>query len=103
MFGKKHQHVLRDIKKVKCSAEFRQSNFGQTSYTDQWNREQKCIVMTRDGFNLLMTRYRSSQTDKSSYIEIKHGKCSTKIYGNEQLEIVCDRCGEVNVIGGGAV
>ena len=99
MFGKEHKSVLRDIKKLKCPAEFDRNNFVPIVYTDSRNRKQKCIVMTHVGFNLLMTRYRSPNTvDKSSYIEIKRGKHLTKIYGNEQLEIVCDRCGTINVL-----
>ena len=34
-FEKEHFHVLRDIEKLECSEEFRQSNFGLTSYTDK--------------------------------------------------------------------
>jgi Rha family phage regulatory protein len=103
MLSKNHKDVLRDIKKIKCSAEFGRRNFALSSYTNEQNKNQPCIVMTHDGFNLLMTRYRSNQTDKSSYIEIKRGKHLTKIYGNEQLEIVCDRCRTVNVYEGGLI
>jgi phage regulator Rha-like protein len=30
VFGKEHKHVLRDIEKLDCSADFRASNFGLT-------------------------------------------------------------------------
>lgn len=58
-FEKEHNHVLRDIDKILSpnsgySAEFGQSNFGQTSYTDKWNRKQRCYAMTRDGFTALV-------------------------------------------------
>ncbi len=33
-FIKEHKHVLRDIRELDCSGEFRQSNFGLTSYVD---------------------------------------------------------------------
>lgn len=56
-FGKRHDHVLRDIKELGCSDEFRLPNFGETFYTDSQGRSQKMIVMTRDGFTLLVMGY----------------------------------------------
>ncbi|WP_363323960.1 Rha family transcriptional regulator [uncultured Oscillibacter sp.] len=56
-FGKEHKHVLRDIRELGCSAGFNQSNFGPISYTDSMNRQQEAIVMTRDGFTLLVMGY----------------------------------------------
>lgn len=56
-FGKEHKHVLRDIRGLGCSEEFNRSNFGPISYTDSMNRQQEAIVMTRDGFTLLVMGY----------------------------------------------
>lgn len=56
-FGKEHKHVLRDIRELGCSEEFNQSNFGPISYTDSMNRKQDAVVMTRDGFTLLVMGY----------------------------------------------
>ncbi len=56
-FGKEHKHVLRDIRELGCSEEFNRSNFGPISYTDTRNRTQDAIVMTRDGFTLLVMGY----------------------------------------------
>lgn len=56
-FGKEHRHVLRDVRELGCSEEFRQSNFGQSSYLNAQNREQPMIYMTRDGFTLLVMGY----------------------------------------------
>lgn len=56
-FGKEHKHVLRDIRELGCSEEFNQSNFGPISYTDSMNRQQDAVVMTRDGFTLLVMGY----------------------------------------------
>jgi len=56
-FGKEHKHVLRDIRELGCSEEFSLSNFGPISYTDSMNRKQGAIVMTRDGFTLLVMGY----------------------------------------------
>lgn len=56
-FGKEHKHVLRDIRELGCSEEFNRSNFGPISYTDGMNRKQDAVVMTRDGFTLLVMGY----------------------------------------------
>ena len=50
MFEKEHRHVLRDIENLDCSEEFRESNFGLSSYTSEQNKKLPCYVMTRDGF-----------------------------------------------------
>lgn len=56
-FGKRHDHVLRDVKELGCSEEFRLPNFGETYYLDAQGRKQRMIVMTRDGFTLLAMGY----------------------------------------------
>lgn len=56
-FGKEHKHVLRDIRELGCSEEFNRSNLGPISYTDSMNRKQDAVIMTRDGFTLLVMGY----------------------------------------------
>ena len=56
-FEKEHFHVLRDIEKLECSEEFRQSNFGLTSYTDKQGKSRKAYYITCDGFTLLVMGY----------------------------------------------
>ncbi len=56
-FGKSHDHVLRDVRELNCSSEFRRSNFGESSYTNSQNKKQPMIIMTRDGFTLLVMGY----------------------------------------------
>ena len=56
-FGKEHKNVLRDIRELGCSAEFNRLNFEPISYTDSMNRQQEAVVMTRDGFTLLVMGY----------------------------------------------
>lgn len=57
MFEKNHQHVLRDIKEMSCSDQFRQSNFGQSSYLNSQNKKQPMCIMTKDGFSFLVMGY----------------------------------------------
>ena len=56
-FGKLHQHVLRDIRELGCSEEFRLSNFGQSSYENAQGHKQPMFIITRDGFTLLAMGY----------------------------------------------
>lgn len=46
-------HVLRDIKHLGCSTEFRESNFGLGSYADKQGQMRTMYKMTRKGFSLL--------------------------------------------------
>jgi Rha family phage regulatory protein len=57
VFEKDHHKVLRDIRELGCSREFRLSNFGQSSYINEQGREMPEYLMTRDGFTLLAMGY----------------------------------------------
>lgn len=52
-FGKGHNLVLRAIRNLECSDEFRLSNFAQSSYLNEQGKEQPCYRLTRDGFVFL--------------------------------------------------
>ena len=56
-FGKEHNKVLRDIRELGCSNEFRLSNFGQSEYINSQNKKMPMYYMTRDGFTLLVMGY----------------------------------------------
>lgn len=56
-FGKAHDKVMRDIHELGCSPEFNTANFGDITYLDSRNRQQKAVVMTKDGFTLLVMGY----------------------------------------------
>lgn len=70
-FGKEHFHVLRDIEKLECSEEFRQSNFGLTSYADKQGKSRKAYYITRDGFTLLVMGYTGEKAMKFKEAYIK--------------------------------
>ena len=46
-FNKEHYHVLRDIKNLECSQEFRDSNFGASSYTSKQGKRMIMYRITR--------------------------------------------------------
>jgi Rha family phage regulatory protein len=70
-FSKKHLHVLRDIQHLEVSAEWRQSNFGLSSYVNAQNKQQPMYEMTRKGFTILAMGFtgKAAMRFKIAYIE----------------------------------
>jgi len=64
IFGKRHDAVLRDIQNLDCPSDFNLHNFGEISYTDSMNREQRAYEMTKDGFSFLVMGYTGSKAAK---------------------------------------
>lgn len=57
-FGKRHDHVLRDIRELECSEDFRISNFGETPYIHPQNGQTyHKYLITQDGFSFLVMGY----------------------------------------------
>lgn len=70
LFRKSHAHVLRDIKNLDCSDNFRKSNFGFSAYINVQGKKDKEATMTRDGFMFLAMGYRGKRAAaiKEAYI-----------------------------------
>ena len=60
-FEKEHARVLRDIREMKCSEEFRLSNFAESIYLNSQDHKQPMYYLTRDGFTLLVMGYTGSK------------------------------------------
>lgn len=56
-FEKGHDKVLRDIRSLKCSDQFRLANFGESSYLNKQKREMPKFIITFDGFAILAMGY----------------------------------------------
>jgi Rha family phage regulatory protein len=71
MFEKNHRDVLRAIKNIECSDEFRRRNFAQSSYINEQNKKQPCVMMTRDGFTFLAMGFTGKKAAqfKEAYIK----------------------------------
>lgn len=71
MFHKNHAHVLRDIEALDCSPDFRESNFGLSSYKSEQNKRLPMYYMTKDGFTFLVMGYRGKKAAefKEDYIK----------------------------------
>ena len=53
VFEREHKVVLKAIRELGCSDEFRRHNFMPSTYTNEQNHEQPEYLLTRDGFVLL--------------------------------------------------
>lgn len=58
-FGKRHADVLRAIENTKkdCSAGFTERNFALSDYLDSTGRTLPMVLLTKDGFAMLMMRF----------------------------------------------
>lgn len=52
-FGKRHDVVLRAVRNLECSENFRLHNFAESSYTNEQGKKMPCYRITRDGFVFL--------------------------------------------------
>lgn len=58
VFGKRHDHVVRDIESLSCSRDFRITNFGETPYVHPQNGQTyHYYEITKDGFSFLAMGY----------------------------------------------
>lgn len=74
VFGKEHARVLRDIRELSCSEEFRVGNFAESNYLNSQGRQTPKINMTEQGFALLAMGYtgRAAMEFKEKYIAAFH-------------------------------
>lgn len=70
-FEKRHDAVLRDIKNLDCSEEFRAHNFVGATYKDEQGKKRPCYYMTRDGFVFLAMGYRGKKAAYFKELYIK--------------------------------
>ena len=70
VFQKTHDKVLRDIRELACSQEFRETNFGLSSYNNKQNKKMPMFTMNRDGFTILAMGYtgKKAMQFKEKYI-----------------------------------
>lgn len=69
-FGKRHDTVLRAIRNLECSADFRLRNFAESSYINEQGKKQPCFRLTRDGFAFLAMGFTGKEAAqwKEAYI-----------------------------------
>lgn len=79
VFGKEHARVLRDIRELACSDEFRVGNFAESTYINGQGREMPKFLITEQGFSILVMGYtgRAAMEFKEKYIREFHEMRST--------------------------
>lgn len=75
-FEKRHDHVIRDIRKITApksglSEDFVRSNFTADFYKDSTGRKLPCYFMTRDGFTILVMGYSGQKAMKFKELYIQ--------------------------------
>lgn len=85
-FEKEHKHVLRGIRELECSEEFRQSNFEQSSYLNEQNHKQPMYYITRDGFTLLAMGYTGEKAMKFKEAYIKQFNVMERMLQGKLIE-----------------
>ena len=75
-FKKRHDHVIRDIRKITApksglSENFINTNFKSDSYKDSTGRKLPCYFMTRDGFTMLVMGYSGQKAMKFKELYIR--------------------------------
>lgn len=71
VFEKRHDNVMRDIKNLECSQEFKLLNFEEVKYKAGNGQKQPCYNMTKDGFTILVFGWKDkkSMEFKEKYIK----------------------------------
>lgn len=75
-FGKTHNHVLADIRKLLAtenglSDEFSRTNFRQSKYTNNRGKTYPCYLLTKDGFTMLVMGYTGADALRFKEMYIK--------------------------------
>ena len=70
-FEKEHRDVLRSIRNLDCSEEFRLRNFAQAKYVNKQGHKMPCCQMTRDGFVFLVMGYTGKKAAQFKEFYIK--------------------------------
>lgn len=70
-FEKRHDHVLRDVEKLKKDIPNFGEMFFETTMPDTYGRNQKAFLMNRDGFTLLVMGYTGEKAMKFKLAYIK--------------------------------
>lgn len=85
-FDKRHADVLRDIRNLECSEQFRMSNFAQSEYLNSQKHKQPMYYLTRDGFTLLVMGYTGKEAMKFKEGYIKQFNAMEKALNGKYLE-----------------
>ena len=100
-FGKVHRDVVRSIKELNCSDEFRVRNFTQSYYVSPQNKKLQCYEMTRDGFAILCMGFTGAKAMewKEKYITAFNEMESGLLLIDKRMHILMQEKTELKNIG----
>ena len=90
-FGKRHDNVLKDIRELDCSDEFRLLNFEESTYLNSQNKKQPMYYMTRDGFAILVMGYNGEKAMRFKEAYIKQFNAMEKALRGKLIEGIAVR------------
>lgn len=85
-FEKEHKNVLRDIRELACSDEFRLLNFVPSEYLNQQSHKQPMYYITRDGFTLLAMGYNGEKAMRFKEAYIKQFNAMEELLKGKLIE-----------------
>ena len=85
-FEKRHDDVLKSIRNLECSEEFRLRNFAESSYTNSQNKKQPMYYVTRDGFTLLAMGYTGEKAMRFKEAYIKQFNAMERMLQGKLIE-----------------
>lgn len=88
VFQKGHDKVLRDIRNLKCSDEFRLTNFGESTYRNKQGRIMPSFIMTFDGFAMLAMGYTGEKAMQFKEMYIAEFNRTRKILESQKITLV---------------
>lgn len=93
-FNKEHSRVMRDIRNLKCSEEFRVGNFAESTYINKQDRKYPKYIISEQGFSILVMSYtgKNAMKFKEMYINEfermkKHIKNNVRILNDRESAI----------------
>lgn len=78
-YTREHKAILRAIRELRCSEEFRGEHFSPSNYIDSRGKTQPCVLMDRDGFTMLVMGFEDPKSIKFKEAYIKQFNAMEKI------------------------
>ena len=85
-FEKRHDNVLKDIRELECSNEFRLLNFEESYYMNLQNKKQPMYYITKDGFTILVMGYSGEKAMRFKEAYIKQFNAMESILQGKLIE-----------------
>ena len=85
-YVREHKAILRAIRELKCSEEFRSEHFSPSNDMDSRGKKQPCVLMDKDGFSLLVMGFEDPKAIKFKEAYIKQFNAMEKVLQGKRIE-----------------